>query len=65
MNNYENNILEAIETIVDSSIAKSSYDRTIQATIIKLIDKSLGQYNVKYQDSYFDAFSVDTTIEYI
>ena len=48
MNNYENNILEAIETIVDSSIAKSNYDRTIQATVIKLIDKSLGQYNVKY-----------------
>lgn len=65
MNNYEDNILEAIETIVDSSIAKSNYDRTIQATIIKMVDKSLGQYNVKYQDSYFDAFSVDTTIEYV
>lgn len=65
MNNYEDNILEAIETIVDSSIAKSNYDRTIQATVIKLIDKSLGQYNVKYQDSYLDAFSVDTTIEYV
>ena len=65
MNNYEDNILEAIETIVDSSIAKSNYDRTIQATIIKMVDKSLGQYKVKYQDSYFDAFSVDTTIEYV
>lgn len=65
MNNYEDNILEAIETIVDNSIAKSNYDRTIQATIIKMVDKSLGQYNVKYQDSYFDAFSVDTTIEYV
>ena len=38
MNNYEDNILEAIETIVDSSIAKSNYDRTIQATIIKMVD---------------------------
>lgn len=65
MNNYEDNILEAIETIVDNSIAKSNYDRTIQATIIKIVDKSLGQYNVKYQDSYFDAFSIDTTIEYV
>ena len=65
MNNYEDNILEAIETIVGSSIAKSNYDRTIQATIIKIVDKSLGQYNVKYQDSYFDAFSVDTTIKYV
>ena len=65
MNNYEDNILEAIETIVDSSIAKSNYDRTIQATIIKMVDKSLGQYKVKYQDSYFDASSVDTTIEYV
>ena len=65
MNNYEDNILEAIETIVDSSIAKSNYDRTIQATIVKIVDKSLGQYNVKYQDSYFNAFSIDTTIEYV
>lgn len=65
MNNYEDNILEAIETIVDNSIAKSNYDRTVQATIIKMVDKSLGQYNVKYQDSYFDAFSIDTTIEYV
>ena len=65
MNNYEDNILEAIETIVDNSIAKSNYDRTIQATIIEIVDKSLGQYNVKYQDSYFDAFSIDTTIEYV
>ena len=65
MNNYEDNILKAIETIVDSSIAKTDYDRTIQATIIKIIDKALGQYNVKYQDSYFDAFTADTAVEYL
>ena len=65
MNNYENNIIDAIETIVDNSIAKTDYDRTIQGTIFKLLDSSLGQYTIKYQDSYFDAFAADTTVEYL
>lgn len=61
--NYEDKIIDAIQVIVDSSIQKAGYDKTIQASIIECIDATIGQYKVKYQDSTFFAFSesIDTT----
>ena len=33
---YENQILDAIETIVNNAVDKAGYDKTIQAKIISL-----------------------------
>lgn len=64
MRNYEDSICEAIEYIVDHAISQADFDKTVQATIVECIDKSIGKYKVKYQDSSFYAFSNNPSVSY-
>jgi len=64
MDTNENKILDAMEIVAEKYVNEAGYDKTIQATVFELINKSLGEYKIKYQDSYFSAFSADTDIEY-
>ena len=64
MNSYENNILEAVEIITNQKIDEADFNKTVQATIIKMIDAASAHYLVKYQDSRFDAFAVNKTKQY-
>ena len=66
MNNtsYEDKIIDAIQAVVDDSISKAGYDRTIQATIVECVDEALGKYKVKFQDSTFYAYSESIDIKY-
>lgn len=63
--NYENQICEAIEYIVNHAIADAGFDKTIQATIVSCIDETIGQYKVKYQNSIFNAYSNSTEVSYL
>lgn len=65
MGNLETNICDAIDIIVNHSIDKANFDRTIQATIVSCEDSSLGKYKIKYQDSLFYAYSNDIDISYL
>ena len=58
-----NMILDAVEIIVDKKIANAGFDRTVQATVVDVVDRSIGSYKVKYQDSVFiaEATSADLT----
>lgn len=58
-NNYENKILDAIQTLVDNAVTKAGYDKTIKAVISKCVNESTGKYVVRYQDSSFYAYSND------
>ena len=67
MNNnshYEDKICEAIEYIVENAIRNADYDKTIQATIVKAEDQTIGKYSVKYQDSIFYAYANSAEIKY-
>lgn len=64
MHNYEDSICEAIEYIVEHAISQADFDKTIQATIVECIDKSVGKYKVKYQDSNFYAYSNNINVSY-
>ena len=44
---YENELCEAIETIVNNAVAKANYDKTIQATIISCADQTIGKFKCK------------------
>ena len=61
---YTDQILDSIQILVDNSVAKAKYDRTLKATILKVVDKTIGKYSVKYQDSTFYAYSNNTNITY-
>lgn len=64
MSSYEEKICAAMEYIAEKAVAKASYDKTIQATIIRCEDEITGQYKVKYQDSSFYAYAANTDITY-
>ena len=64
MNSYSDNLLNAIEMIAQDKIDKANLNKTIQATIIKAVDSALGKYKIKYQDSYFYAYAMDSDISY-
>ena len=55
--NYENQILNAIETLVNNAVSKAEYDKTIKGIIVKCVDESQNKYVVKYQDSTFYAYA--------
>ena len=51
----EDAIVEAIEIIADKKIAQAGYDKTIKAVINNVLDSAAGKYEIKYQDSLFEA----------
>lgn len=61
---YENQILNAIETVVNNAVEKAGYDKTIKAQIIEKTNESIGEYKVRYQDSLFFAYSTNLDITY-
>ena len=62
---YENQILDAIETIVNQKVKTAGYDKTVQAKIISCDDPTIGKYKVQYQDSNFYAYSGSSEISYM
>lgn len=62
--NYETQILDAIQMLVDNAVSKAEYDRTIQGTISRCVDATIGKYIVKYQNSSFYAYSYNTDVAY-
>ena len=51
--------------IAQKAVSNASYDKTILATVQCCSDASLGQYKVKYQNSYFTAYSKDLMKTYM
>lgn len=64
MSKLEDNILQAIDIIVNKAVADAGYDKTIQAVIVECIDKTIGKYKVRYQDGVFYAYSENTDVTY-
>ena len=56
---YNNNIIEAIETIVDSKIKDLKLDSTIVAIISKVISEYSKQYEVQYEGNTLTVYSLN------
>ena len=55
----KNILINTFNRTAEKSVSKASYDKTILATIQYCSDATIGQYKVKYQNSYFTAYSKD------
>lgn len=55
MNEIANNILTAIDIIVDKKISDIKFDRTVVVEIKQCVDSLIGKYRVQYQGEYFIA----------
>ena len=61
----EDAIVEAIEIIADKKIAQAGYDKTIKGVVNRVLDKTTGKYEIKYQDSLFEAYATNANINYL
>lgn len=61
MSDISNQILDAVELLVDKKVSSAKYDKTIQATIISCVDEQTGKYKIKYQGNIFIAYSSDVS----
>lgn len=57
-------LLDAVQVLVDDAVNKAEYDKTVQAVIAQCVSVTKGQYTVKYQGGYFYAYSQDPDIIY-
>ena len=64
MSQTSENILNAVNYLIDSKISKLQLDKTIIAEINSIVDISIGEYKVKYESNIFSAFSEDLSKEY-
>ena len=60
----ENAIVEAIQIIADKKISQANFDKTIKGLIYNVVDSTIGKYQVKYQDSIFQAYATSSKITY-
>jgi len=59
-----NNIIEAVNTLIDRKISGLVYDQTVAATIVRVVDVSTGSYEVSYHSMIYKAYTEDSSIEY-
>ena len=60
----EDAIVEAIQIIADKKIAQASFDKTIKAVVNRVLDETTGKYQVRYQDSLFQAYATSSKLSY-
>ena len=64
MGTVAENVLDAVEILVDNKVADLQFNKTIRGKIAEVIDASIGQYKIQYQNSYFTAYSADVSATY-
>lgn len=64
MNNISENIITAIDTIVQSSIKNLKLDSTITATITSVKDQYQGIYQIHFQDGDKIAYAINRDFQY-
>ena len=59
MGNFENQMLDAIDILINQRTSNLQFDKTIRAKISQISSLSIGEYKVSYQNSLFYAYSLD------
>lgn len=64
MNNISEQLLKAMDIIVDEKLTQLQYDKTIKAKIYSVINIDTGEYKVRYNGNIFSAFATDLNKKY-
>ena len=62
-NSTNNQILNAIEILVNSSNSNLKFDKTIETEIINIADAAIGEYRVRYQATSFIVYEESSDIK--
>lgn len=57
------NILKAMDTIVDKKLSEADYDKTIEATIVDNSNADKGIYTIFYGTAQWEAYTKDTSFQ--
>lgn len=57
--NFSNQIVDAVQIIVDQALNQAKFDKTIQATVVERVDAGSGKYKIKYKGASFYAYAAD------
>ena len=61
---YNNNIAEAIDILLNKRLSELHYDQTIIAEIYEIVDSAAGKYKILYESVVLDAESTDPSKKY-
>ena len=64
MNNISEQLLQAMDIVMEQKLTQLQYDKTIQAKVYSVVDIDTGEYKVRYNGNIFSAFSNDTSKTY-
>lgn len=64
MNSISEQLLQAMEIVVDEKITKLEYDKTIKGKIYSIVNLDTGEYKVRYNGNIFSAFANDLSKTY-
>lgn len=64
MNSISEQLLQAVDIVVDQKISQLKYDKTVQAIIYRIDDIDTGEYKVRYNGNIFTAYAEDITQSY-
>lgn len=64
MNNISEQLLQAMDIVMEQKLTQLQFDKTIQAKIYSVVDIDTGEYKVRYNGNIFSAFSNDTSKTY-
>lgn len=59
MSTYTDQILDAVDILVNEKVSTLQFDQTVRATIKEVVDASIGKYKVSYQNSLLYAYSLN------
>ena len=58
------NVLDAVDILVEEKVSGLQFNKTIRGKIAEIVDASIGQYKIQYQNSYFTAYAADSNARY-
>ena len=64
MNNIQETLFRTIETITESKLNQIKFDKTIEAIILSADKSDIGEYELRYQDIIFTAYTSNNTTKY-
>ena len=59
MSTYTDQILDAVDILVNEKVSTLQFDQTVRATVKEVVDASIGKYKVSYQNSLLYAYSLN------
>lgn len=64
MNPISEQLLQAMDVMMDNKVSQLKYDKTIQGEITKVVNLDSGEYKFRYNNNIFSVFASDVTQTY-